>query len=93
VKYNVEKHENPPKRRTQLWLIDYDLKDAPCRRQFYRQISKIMGEKGLAAMSSSKSVVATEDEKTARTVYALTTACGVSHLYRATPVDAHTNKA
>jgi hypothetical protein len=44
-----------------------------------------MGEKGLAGSSSSLSVVATKDEKTARTVYDLAAKCGIAHLYKATP--------
>jgi len=90
VKHIVEKRDKPSKR-SSLWIVDYDLTDAPCRRQFYREVKKVMGETGLARASSSRSVVAVKDEKTARTVYALAAACGVSHLYRATPEDAKTN--
>jgi hypothetical protein len=85
------KNRNKDSEKTPVWLVDYDLVDKPCRRQFYREVKKVMGETGLAAASSSRSVVATKDEKTARTVYALASACGVSHLYRATPEDAQTS--
>jgi hypothetical protein len=91
-KQNMEERDNPSKKRT-VWIVDYDLIDKPCRRQFYREVRKVLGETGLAAASSSRSVVAVKDEKTARTVYALAAACGISHLYQATPEDAQTKNA
>jgi len=85
------KNRDKDSERTPVWIVDYDLMDAPCRRQFYREVKKVMGETGLANSSSSLSVVATEDEKTARSVYALAAACGIAHLYKAMPDDAQTN--
>ncbi len=89
----MEKHNRPSKRSTQLWLIDYDLKNEPCRRQFYRKVARVMGEKGLTNSSSSLSVVATKDEKTARTVYDLASKCGTANLYKVTKADPQTNRS
>jgi hypothetical protein len=70
-----------------IWLVDYDLEDAPCRQRFYREVKKVMGKTGLADASSSFSVVAVKDKEIPKTVYDLAAKCGRAHLYKAMQAD------
>jgi len=87
----MQKRNNYSKRKS-IWIVDYDLEDKPCRRQFYREIEKLMGKTGLSDASSSYSVVTVKNEKTARALHDLAGRCGRAHLYQARQVDVQSRK-
>jgi hypothetical protein len=88
----MTKHDDKSKKRC-FWLVDYDLPDQACRRQFYEKTKKVIGEGGLRNLTSSKSVVKTANEKIARAVHELASACGVSHMYKVVETDACKNES
>lgn len=83
----MKKHDAKSKKRY-LWLVDYDLPDQACRRQFYEKTKKVIGEGGLTNSTSSKSVVKTADQRIAKAVHELASACGISHMYKVVEADA-----
>jgi hypothetical protein len=68
---------------TNLWLIDYDLSTKDSRRQFYRQVEKLISKTDLLNILSTYSVVVVQDGELARTVYTLASKYGKAHLYKA----------
>jgi len=69
--------------RETVWIVDYDLPINSSRRQFYREIKRLMRELNLAGNLSTFSVVTVEDEELARRVFDLASKYGRAHLYRA----------
>jgi len=69
--------------RETVWIVDYDLQINSSRRQFYREIKRLMRELNLAGNLSTFSVVTVEDEELARRVFDLASKYGRAHLYRA----------
>jgi len=69
--------------RETIWIVDYDLQINSSRRQFYREIKRLMRELNLTGNLSTFSVVTVEDEELARRVFDLASKYGRAHLYRA----------
>jgi len=69
--------------RETVWIVDYDLPIHNSRRQFYREIKRLMRELNLTGNLSTFSVVTVEDEELARRVFDLASKYGRAHLYRA----------
>lgn len=69
-----------------VWLIDYDLSMNKPRRQFYREVKRLMNERGLMGALSTYSVIVVNDRELAIAVFDLATRYGRAHLYRAVQV-------
>jgi hypothetical protein len=69
--------------RETVWIVDYDLPINSSRRQFYREIKRLMRELNLTGNLSTLSVVTVEDEELARRIFDLASKYGRAHLYRA----------
>jgi len=70
-----------------VWIVDYDLRMANSRRQFYREAKRLMRELGLMGSLSTYSVVVVNDEELARAVHALASKYGRAHLYKAERIE------
>jgi len=66
-----------------IWIVDYDLFMSNSRRQFYREVKRLMRELNLVGSLSTFSVVIVKDEELARRVFDLASKYGRAHLYRA----------
>jgi len=66
-----------------VWIVDYDLRMANSRRQFYREVKRLMRKLNLSGSLSTFSVVVVQDEELARAIYALASRYGRAHLYKA----------
>lgn len=73
--------------RETVWIVDYDLSMSNSRRQFYREVKRLMHERELMGRLSTYSVVVVNDEGLARAVYALASRYGKAHLYKGERIE------
>jgi hypothetical protein len=72
----------------EVYVVEYDIPDIPrIRMRFYREIRRFLNNGEKLAKYSTQSVIITEDEVLAKSIYMLASKYGKARLYKAYPIE------
>ena len=71
-----------------VYVVEYDIPDVPkIRMRFYREVWRFFNNSKKLAKYSTQSVIITEDEVLAKSIYMLASKYGKARLYKAYPIE------
>ena len=71
-----------------VYVVEYDIPDVPkIRMRFYREVWRFFNNSEKLAKYSTQSVIITEDEVLAKSIYMLASKYGKARLYKAYPIE------